>query len=963
MAIMAVQLAASAQTLVHRYSFSDTDDGAGNINAAAADSVGGAAWNGVLPNGGTFTGSQLQVLASGSQYVQLPAGILSNYTAVTIDGWVTTGTLPTYCFFFGFGNTDGGGAGEDYIFGSLARQYAAITGGDPGYTYEQGTLGGDNLSGVTVHFTAVYNPPLGYVALYTNGVLQSVNESVTTPLSSVNDVESYICKSLYTGDPYGDMELDEFRIYNGELSPFQVAANDLSGPDVYPAASYGTVTNLQLNIAPSVIAIGASSGAATVTASASGLNNPIVISLPDISIAYSSGNTSVATVNSTNGTVTGVESGTANIIASYSGIFATQAVQVISLPTTMIHRYSFNETTTTDGDVVHDSIGTNNGTFYNASGLSSISNGQLNLNGTVPGDYVDLGSNLVSAANIANNALTFEAWATIAPTNGAYTRIWEFGAFQAGGVIGSSSGANYWSLMPNTANNGGVGRMELSSGGNIDVNTGNFLGQTNVHIVGVFNPNPSRQFIGLYVNGVLVGSASTAGRTISSINDVYSWLGRSLWSGDSALIGSINEFRIYNGELNKFQITASDQAGPDTTNFNVGTFTSFVLNPGTLPVAAGDQRQIQGVMNFSLVTNVVVNGDATLTFTSSNPNVATINNAGNLNAVNLGNTTITGIYGYVSGVTTNYYTNTVAVSVFKDNPATLVHRYSFSDTDDGSGNTGATVADSVGGAAWDGTLPNGGTFTGSQLQLNAVSSQYVTLPSGILSNYTALTIEVWVSTTNDPANSMLYAFGNTDGGGAGENYIFGSLNRDYTAITAVDPGYNAEQGTAGGAALPLNTEIHFTGVYDPTAGYIALYTNGVLQSINTGETDPLNVVSSVEAYIGRSLYTSDPYASLSLDEFRIYNGVLHPDEIEADYLAGPNVLPVPSPLLNAVISGGNLVINWTTNGTSGFTLQSSSTLGSSASWTTAGGAPSVVGTNYQATMPISGSAQFFRLSQ
>ena len=241
--------------------------------------------------------------------------------------------------------------------------------------------------------------------------------------------------------------------------------------------------------------------------------------------------------------------------------------------------------------------------------------------------------------------MTFEIWATVQPTNNAYTRLWEFGDFQSGGVIGSSGGQNYWSMMPNTANNGGVGRMELSSGGNIDVNTGNFLGQTNVNIVGVFDPNPSRQFLGLYVNGVLVGSASTAGRTLSSISDVYSLLGRSLCSGDAALLGSISEFRIYNGELNKFQIAATHQNGPDNTNMAVGTFTSFALNPGSLPIAAGAHRQIQAQMNFSIVTNVVVNGDSTLNFNSSDPSVAIMEHAGLLYALEPSNTTNSGVDG------------------------------------------------------------------------------------------------------------------------------------------------------------------------------------------------------------------------------------------------------------------------------------------------------------------------------
>ena len=53
----------------------------------------------------------------------------------------------------------------------------------------------------------------------------------------------------------------------------------------------------------------------------------------------------------------------------------------------------------------------------------------------------------------------------------------------------------------------------------------------------------------------------------------------------------------------------------------------------------------------------------------------------------------------------------------------LVHRYSFSETG------GTNVADSVGGAVWTGTLPNGGTFSSGQLALSSKSQQYASLPA------------------------------------------------------------------------------------------------------------------------------------------------------------------------------------------------------------------------------------------
>jgi hypothetical protein len=55
-------------------------------------------------------------------------------------------------------------------------------------------------------------------------------------------------------------------------------------------------------------------------------------------------------------------------------------------------------------------------------------------------------------------------------------------------------------------------------------------------------------------------------------------------------------------------------------------------------------------------------------------------------------------------------------------------------------------------------------------------------------------------------------------------------------------------------------------------------------------------------------------------------------------------------------------LSWPTN-YAGFTLQSTSDLGSSAVWTTNLPAPVIVNDQNTVTNPISGAQQFFRLSQ
>jgi alpha-L-arabinofuranosidase len=219
-----VQVAYVPVTLVHRYSFSETS------GTNVADSVGGAAWTGTLPRGGTFGGGQLTLASNLQQYVQLPAGAVSNYNAVTIETWATfPNQLPSACFLFGLGNISGS-SGYNYIFCQPRNGRIAITASN--YAGEQNANGNFDFSFQTnLHVTAVFNPPLGYLALYTNGVLAVQNSSVTIPMSSVSNLFSYIGRSLYSGDSYFNFNLDELRIYNGALSPVEIAATQALGGD------------------------------------------------------------------------------------------------------------------------------------------------------------------------------------------------------------------------------------------------------------------------------------------------------------------------------------------------------------------------------------------------------------------------------------------------------------------------------------------------------------------------------------------------------------------------------------------------------------------------------------------------------------------------------------------------------------------------------------------------------------
>jgi hypothetical protein len=324
---------------------------------------------------------------------------------------------------------------------------------------------------------------------------------------------------------------------------------------------------------------------------------------------------------------------------------------------------------------------------------------------------------------------------------------------------------------------------------------------------------------------------------------------------------------------------------------------------------------------------------------------------------------------------------------------TLLHRYSF--TNDAS--------DSIGGA--NGTINGDATFSGGQLVLSGNLGSSVSLPAGIVSGMSQVTIETWATFPGAiNAFAYLFAFGNTDLAsplsstfGDGENYITftphtGGLTSQ-AGFGQGDPGSGAERDAVINTVLDNQTNMQITVVFNPLAGVETFYTNGVLAGSVTifnnlmdpvaygGPTytnasilpytlgaDPLN-------YIGQSLYAGNPNVAppvapdpgllANIDEFRIYNAPLTAAQIAADHALGPNQLIGTSinVSLSASSSGGNLVIKWPTTSAL-VNLMSSPTLGAGAVWIPVSGSLTTDGSgNYQMTIPTTGFAQFFRLQQ
>lgn len=959
--LLVLPLASSAATLTNRYSFTtDVSDSVGGKNGTLVNGtiVGGQA---VLNNGIKTSGD-----ASG-QYISLPANLLTNYNSVTLEAWLTP-TLDDstggafWARVWDFGSSDGNVGVNSFMYARIGNSTAAVLADS--FTAANGDnwcyTSAEMLNGLENHFVWTADATTHRARVYLNGVQVGQMDTFTnSPVVVGTTTNDWLGRSQFAGDPYANASFNEFRVYSGALNPLEVAANFQAGPDTYPAA-FGSVTNISLILNPTV-----PQGAATtaqVLADASGLTNSINISDSDLVVSFASGNTNVAKVDSA-GVVSGVGVGTTTIIATYGSISTTGSIQVISLPTTLIHRYSF----TSDAS---DSVGTANGTLY---GNATISGGQVLLDGA-QGSYVDLGSYLIAPSNIPNNSITLEGWATFYPTNGAWTRFFDFGNINGG------LGANYIFFAPNNGANGGQARLAVSdvspgytseSGFNIN----NVLGRTNLHVVAVYNPNPSAQILQLYLNGTLVGSTTTT-KQLSGINNVFSFLGRSTYSGDSWLAGSIDEFRIYNGALDRFQIAASDQAGPNQTNFNVGTFQSFVFTTGVTNLYLDAVHQVSAcILNFSQATNINILTDPNLTFTASDPTVVSVSNAGLIHATRVGSATITATYHYVVAGVTNTYTATSPLITVLVPPAQLVHRYNFNE------GAGSVVHDIVGGAdaaimiatntlgvtnaVWDASgqlIINTNTTLGAQ-------DTFINLPAGIASALVSnATFEAWVTDYASAGWQRIFDFGGRPGSptnGPDPNVFLtrgpGNTNPRYDWVT----------GNITSSAVWTNLgQGHFVVLHDGTDNSAKLYMNGVLVASSGTLNEALSSLSDTNCFLGRSIYSwplslpggyFDPYYQGSFNEFRIYKGLLTEAEIQQDYALGPDQLIGKVPLAVKTTTS-QVVLSWPRYAPR-YTLFSSPVLGAGAAWTATTGTVTDTGTNFLVTVPVTGSARFFRLQQ
>ncbi|MDQ0877740.1 hypothetical protein QFZ77_006399 [Paenibacillus sp. V4I3] len=256
--------------------------------------------------------------------------------------------------------------------------------------------------------------------------------------------------------------------------------------------------------------------------------------------------------------------------------------------------------------------------------------------------------------------------------------------------------------------------------------------------------------------------------------------------------------------------------------------------------------------------------------------------------------------------------------------------------------TSGTTAIDATGNGWNGTLVGGASRvagkSGNAVDLSG-TSQYVALPTGVVSGDDKITVAAWVNLDTVSNWNRIFDFGS-----GSSTYMFLSPKNGANGKIrfAIKNNNSSEQIIDGQAALPTGGWHHVAVTLNGSTGI--LYVDGVQVGTNTGMTlKPSDMGATTQNWIGRSQYATDPYLDGRVDDFRIYNSAMSASQIM--HLAnGQTVLPMAELPLNE--ASGTTASDVTGNGWNG-------TLTGGASWTTGikGNAVDLSGTSQYVALP------------
>jgi hypothetical protein len=144
-----------------------------------------------------------------------------------------------------------------------------------------------------------------------------------------------------------------------------------------------------------------------------------------------------------------------------------------------------------------------------------------------------------------SNSMTVGTWVNFNNTGGAWQRLWDFG---------TSSTTSYMFLCPRQGTTGSMRFAITAAGGAGEsiINAPSMV-PSGWHYVAVVVDGATKQ-VQIWQDGDVVASGPTATLPSALGKTTQNWLGRSQYTADAYLTGSLDELRIYNRALSAGEV-------------------------------------------------------------------------------------------------------------------------------------------------------------------------------------------------------------------------------------------------------------------------------------------------------------------------------------------------------------------------------------------------------------------------